>query len=76
MFQNDLNGTLIDETMDRRLARFSIQLMHNERSDDQMLAAGVFRLDLTLMRTLFGSLTVLCVIMIQFDAFEKNVEVQ
>lgn len=58
------------------MAQFAIQLLHNESGDDRMLAAGVFRLDLTLMWTLFGSLTVLLVIMIQFDAFERKVDVQ
>lgn len=71
MFQVEINGALISADIDRLADRFALQLLHDENNAPN--AGGVMRLDLTLMSTLVGALTVYLVILIQFDAGDRNV---
>lgn len=72
MFQVELNGTLIRADIDRMIDRFALQLLHDVR-DQRRLAGGVMPLNVQLMASLVGALTVYLVILIQFDAGERNV---
>lgn len=70
MFQMELNGTLINEAMAQRIDQFALQLLHNE--NNQPNAGGVMELNLSLISTLITSLTMYLVILIQFNAGERN----
>lgn len=72
MFQVELNGTMIQADIDRMIGQFALQLLHDVR-DQRRLAGGVLPLNVHLMATLAGVVTVYLVIMIQFDASERNV---
>lgn len=70
IFRIEFNGLLTNERIDRRLDQFAMQLLHDESRDNdaRIMAGGVVQLNMSLMSRLVSALTVLLLIMIQFDA--------
>lgn len=71
MFQMDYDAAVIQPDVDRILDEFALQLLH-DGNDVAHEAGGLMRLDMSLMTMLIGALTVLLVMLIQFDASARN----
>lgn len=71
MFQMDYDGAVIRPDVDRIVDEFALQLLH-DGNDGAHQAGGLMQLDMSLMTMLLGALTVLLVMLIQFDASARN----